>query len=367
MLVHSHPTQSIRIDESSGQVFVIDQRRLPFDFMEVELKTAHDAFIAIRDMVVRGAPLIGVTAAFGFFLGLRDHQNIKEIQQYMDDLAGMLKSARPTAVNLEYAVNRLSGKLQGAPRDSLARLAFEEARQIYEEELDRSRSIGFHGLKLIQDIHEKKMGETVNVLTHCNAGWLACIDYGTALAPVYEAWNNGIPVHVWVDETRPRNQGARLTVWELKQHGIPCTLITDNAGGHLMQKGKVDLVIVGTDRTAMNGDVVNKIGTYQKALAAFDNNIPFYVAAPSTSIDPLLSNGNEIVIEERDGNEIRFIEGVRSGKTESLRICPVHTAVSNPGFDLTPARLINGLITERGVCNASREGILGLFEEWKSK
>jgi methylthioribose-1-phosphate isomerase len=367
MLVNGHPTQSIRIDESTGQVFVIDQRRLPFDFTELELKTASEAFGAIRDMAVRGAPLIGVTAAVGFYLGLKDYQETEDMQQYLDNLAAMLKSARPTAVNLEYAVNRVFRVLQGVPRDSLTRLAFEEAGRMYGEELERSRNIGLHGLKLIQEIHDRKNGGTVNVLTHCNAGWLACIDYGTALAPVYEAWNLGIPVHVWVDETRPRNQGARLTAWELKQHGVPCTLITDNAGGHMMQQGKVDLVIVGTDRTAMNGDVVNKIGTYLKALAAFDNNIPFYVAAPSTSIDPSLSNGNDIVIEERDGNEIRFIEGIRSGKTESVRICPVHTAVSNPGFDLTPARLISGLITERGVCSASKEGILGLFEEWREK
>jgi methylthioribose-1-phosphate isomerase len=316
-------------------------------------------------MVVRGAPLIGVTAACGIYLGLKDHEEQDDMQQYVDNLANLLKSARPTAVNLEYAVNRLTRQLQGLKEDSLTGIALQETRLMYGEELERSRSIGLHGLRLIQEIHEKKNGEMVNVLTHCNAGWLACIDYGTALAPVYEAWNNGIPVHVWVDETRPRNQGARLTAWELKQHGVPCTLITDNAGGHMVQQGKVDLVIVGTDRTAMNGDVVNKIGTYLKALAAFDNHIPFYVAAPSTSIDPALPNGKEVVIEERDGNEIRFIEGVRSGKTASVRICPVHTAVSNPGFDLTPARLINGLITERGVCPASREGILGLFEEWR--
>jgi methylthioribose-1-phosphate isomerase len=367
MLVQGHPTQSIRIDESTGQVFVIDQRRLPFDFVEMELRTAREAFDAIRDMTVRGAPLIGVTAAFGIYLGLREHQDTEDMQLYLDNLAALLKSARPTAVNLEYAVNRLYKVLQGAEVNLLSRLAFEEARRMLGEEIERSRNIGFHGVTLIQEIHERKNGRAVNVLTHCNAGWLACIDYGTALAPVYEAWNKGIPVHVWVDETRPRNQGARLTVWELKQHGVPCTLITDNAGGHLMQKGMVDLVIVGTDRTAMNGDVVNKIGTYLKALAAFDNNIPFYVAAPSASIDPSLSNGNDIVIEERDGNEIRFIEGIRSGKADSVRICPVHTAVSNPGFDMTPARLISGLITERGVCSASREGILNLFEEWREK
>ncbi|NMB71735.1 MAG: S-methyl-5-thioribose-1-phosphate isomerase, partial [Bacteroidales bacterium] len=274
----------------------------------------------------------------------------------------------PTAVNLSHALQRqLNGSARVVSMEDKTKTALETALEMAEEEKEACRLIGEYGLPLIEEISHRKPDAPVNILTHCNAGWLASIDYGTATAPVYLAHDRGIRVHVWVDETRPRNQGTRLTAWELKQHGIPFTVITDNAGGYLMQKGMVDLVLVGSDRTAINGDVANKTGTYLKALAAHDNNIPFYAALPSSSIDPTLDNGSLIPIEERDPNEVRFIEGYSGGKTVKMRLTPLQSPAANPAFDITPARLVSGLITERGICKAERADIVRLFPEFTNQ
>jgi len=345
-------------------VKVIDQRKLPFVFELAELHRAEDAVRAIRDMVVRGAPLIGVTAAYGIYLAVFQSSAgswCKEIRQAADQLV----ATRPTAVNLKYAVERMLREVdcRRSREETITRL-FELAAGMAEEEVQRCRQIGEHGLRIIQDIHEKKNRE-VRILTHCNAGWLACVDYGTATAPVYLAHDRGIPVHVWVDETRPRNQGARLTAFELKEHGVPHTVIADNAGGHLMQRGEVDLVLVGSDRTTRTGDVANKIGTYLKALAARDNRIPFYVALPSSSIDFQMERGEDIPIEYRDAGEVIYVEGWNEDTREPgrIRVVPEGSGVANPGFDVTPARLVTGLITERGICEASEKGIRALFQK----
>ncbi|MFH0757653.1 MAG: S-methyl-5-thioribose-1-phosphate isomerase [Bacteroidota bacterium] len=354
--------RSIWLDNETGVIRVIDQRKLPFDFEVVDLKSIDDVLFAIREMVIRGAPLIGVTAAFGMYLaGLQSSAD-----RWCDEVesaGGKLVSSRPTAVNLKYAVDLCLRAMQCAgSREGMIERLFHLSTGLAEMEVNRCRKIGEFGVDLIRDIYKRKK-EPVHVLTHCNAGWLACVDYGTATAPIYQAREEGIPVHVWVDETRPRNQGARLTAYELGAHGVPHTVIVDNAGGHLMQNGQVDLVIVGSDRTSRNGDVANKIGTYLKALAAYDNHIPFYVALPSSSIDMEMMDGKGTEIENRDGREVSHMEGwdEERNRRASIRVIPLTTEVANPGFDITPARLVTGLITEKGICNASEEGIKGLF------
>ena len=355
--------RSIWMEKDPGVVYVIDQRFLPFEFRILELRSVEEAYDAIRDMVVRGAPLIGATAAFGLYLAALK----SDPDHWCNELslaADKLIAARPTAVNLKYAVDLLMERvLCSASRAAMIKELFHLSIRFAEDEVIRSKKIGEHGLKIIKEIHERT-SQPVNILTHCNAGWLACVDYGTATAPIYLAHDRGIPVHVWVDETRPRNQGARLTAYELGEHGVPHTVIVDNAGGHLMQEGKVDLVLVGSDRTTRTGDVANKIGTYLKALAAKDNGIPFYVALPSSSIDFNLADAKQIKIENRKQEELTHIQGINTstGISEELRIYPEGSLTANPGFDVTPARLVSGLITEKGICPATEEGIISLFE-----
>jgi methylthioribose-1-phosphate isomerase len=337
-------------------VEIIDQRRLPHDYRIHELRTWQDGAAAIRDMAVRGAPLIGATAAWSLYLAAIGGKDIREAA------AELLKS-RPTAVNLRWAVERILRLVETAPGD-LAAVIRKDAEAICAEDIEICLNIGRHGLTLIEDISRAKDGGTVNVLTHCNAGALATVNWGTATAPIYLANQAGIDVHVWVDETRPRNQGSQLTAWELAETGVPHTLIVDNAGGHLMQRGEVDLVITGTDRTTRSGDVANKIGTYLKALAAHDNNVPFYVALPSTTIDWTISDGlAEIPIEQRDPEEVSHVHGISEDGLCTVRTTMPDTTVSNHAFDVTPARLVTGLITERGLCAASEEGLAGLFPE----
>ncbi|HKL32566.1 MAG TPA: S-methyl-5-thioribose-1-phosphate isomerase [Tangfeifania sp.] len=344
-------------------VQVIDQRKLPFKVEIFDLKNVEDAFFAIKEMVVRGAPLIGVTAAYGMYLAVinLDKNNIKE---QINESADYLKKARPTAVNLAFAVDEMADFIhQYSGESDLTQKTRDKAHSFKEKEIEFGEKIGEHGLEIIEEIYQKKK-DAVNILTHCNAGWLACIDWGTATAPVYKAHRKGIPVHVWVDETRPRNQGARLTAFELGEEGVPHTVIADNTGGHLMQHGKVDLVIVGSDRTTVTGDVANKIGTYLKALAAKDNDVPFYAALPSSTFDWKVENGlAEIPIEERGSDEVAKIEGWKDDEIVEVRLVSENSPVVNYGFDVTPSRLVTGLITERGVCKASKKNILELFPE----
>ena len=357
---------TIWLDEQDNTVVhVIDQRRLPFFMETIALRSSGDVCDAITCMTLRGAPLIGVAGAFGMYLATLEPLTGTSIKDHLIRTAGNLISCRPTAVNLPWAVNRVLEKLLKAPGGvSLSGLALEEALGIREEEIERCRLIGTNGVGLIEELSRSKNGAPVNILTHCNAGWLACVRYGTATAPVYLAHERGIPVHVWVDETRPLNQGARLTAWELGRSGIPYTLITDNAGGHLLQKGMVDIVITGGDRVTPSGDVANKIGTYLKALAASDNNIPFYVAVPSSSIDLSIRDPfSEIIIEERDREEVTTVAGFAEGSLIKVRICPEDSSASNPGFDITPARLITGLITEKSMCRADENDIKRLFSD----
>jgi methylthioribose-1-phosphate isomerase len=344
-------------------VQVIDQRKLPFQFEVFELKNAEDAYFAIREMVVRGAPLIGVTAAYGMYLALLEFKS-GNLQEFLKEKANHLKSSRPTAVNLAFAVDEMLQFISANIEDpGLLEKTREKAHQLKLLEIEFSERIGEAGFQLIKEIYDQKK-ETVNILTHCNAGWLACIDWGTATAPIYKAHQQGIPVHVWVDETRPRNQGARLTAYELGEEGVPHTVVPDNTGGHLMQHALVDLVIVGSDRTTINGDVANKIGTYLKALAASDNGVPFYAALPSSTIDWDMEDGlKEIPIEQRNVDEVAKIEGWDGQQIQSVRLIPEKSRVANYGFDVTPARLVTGLITERGVCEASKQSILKLFPE----
>ena len=366
MKIGNQNYQSIWLDESDPAVVkVIDQQKLPFFFETKELRSVDDIFYAIEDMTVRGAPLIGAAGAFGLYLATLEINSQTNIREHLSNAARYLISSRPTAANLSWAVNYAMGKLnKDLSSKSLSGTALETAIEICEKEKENCRQIGYHGLKLIKSISKKKKGIPVNILTHCNAGWLACIDYGTVTAPIYFAHDKGIPVHVWVDETRPRNQGAKLTAWELGQYGIPYTIIPDNSGGHLMQQKMVDIVIVGSDRTTRTGDVANKIGTYLKALAAYDNNIPFYSALPSTSIDFSIRDGvNEIIIEERDPEEVTNITGFADGKIQSVRICPEGAEAANYGFDITPARLITGLITEKGICRATEKDIKEMFSD----
>ncbi len=366
MRVNGKHYRSIWVKEDDKKVIrVIDQRYLPHRFVVEDLRSAGEVITAISDMHVRGAGLIGAAAGYGMYLAALEVPQDGSFDRFMSDAAGRLKAARPTAVNLSWAVDKQLKAIEF--RKSAAEkvsVAFETACEIASMDIDSCKRIGKHGLKVIEELSRKKGGETVNILTHCNAGWLAMVDYGTATAPVYAALEKGVDVHVWVDETRPRNQGAGLTAWELEQQGVPHTIIADNAGGHLMQHGMVDMVIVGTDRTTLAGDVANKIGTYLKALAARDNNIPFYVALPSSSIDWEIEDGLlEIPIEERDGDEVRYIEGLCDGEIKRVLLTPEGSRASNYGFDVTPARLITALITERGICRADRQEILNLFPE----
>jgi methylthioribose-1-phosphate isomerase len=366
MKIGNQNYQSIWIDEYDPAVVkVIDQQKLPFFFEIKDLRSVDDIYCAIEDMTVRGAPLIGAAGAFGIYLATLEINSRTNIREHLSNAARYLISCRPTAVNLSWAVNYVMGKLNNEQSStSLSQTALNAAAEICEIEKENCRQIGKHGLKLIKAISKKKKGAPVNILTHCNAGWLACIDFGTVTAPIYLAHEKGIPVHVWVDETRPRNQGSKLTTYELGQNGVPYTLIADNTGGHLMQQKLVDIVIVGSDRTTRTGDVANKIGTYLKALAAFDNNIPFYSALPSSSIDLTISDGvKEIIIEERDPDEVTNISGFADGKIQSVRICPKDTIAVNYGFDITPARLITGLITEKGICKATEKDIKEMFSD----
>lgn len=362
MKVHGKAYRSIWPLEKGKSVGIIDQTRLPHQFIEVELRNLEDAAISIKDMWVRGAPLIGATAAYGMALEMaRDPSDVA-----LDHAWEVLHATRPTAINLRWALNDIRKLLAPLDPDQRAEAAWNRAIEINDADVACNESIGKYGLKLIEEIAaQKNEGEVVNILTHCNAGWLATVDWGTATSPIYQAHNKGIKVHVWVDETRPRNQGAGLTAWELGEHGVPHTLLVDNAGGHIMQHDMVDMCIVGTDRTTAHGDVCNKIGTYLKALAAYDNGVPFYVALPSSTIDWTVADGvKEIPIEERNGEEVAWIAGeTTEGKVEQVRICPPETPLSNFAFDVTPSKYVTALITERGVCAASKEGLASLFPE----
>jgi methylthioribose-1-phosphate isomerase len=352
-------------NDDDATVGVIDQRLLPHKFETLTLRTMEDCAEAIRNMTVRGAPLIGATAAYGMCLAIRDDPGDKSIRAAFKTLV----STRPTAVNLLWALNQLLSAVSPlAPEKRLER-AWRKAAELCDEDVKINEAIGRHGLEIFREILNKKkatQGEQarLNVLTHCNAGWLACVDWGTALAPIFMAHDARLPIHVWVDETRPRNQGASLTAWELNQHGVPHTVIVDNAGGHLMQHGLVDLVIVGTDRTTAQGDVANKIGTYLKALAARDNGVPFYVALPGSTIDWTIRNGlKEIPIEERSATEVTHLRGkTADGALAEIQVTPDGSPAGNYGFDVTPARLVTALITEKGVCAAGEAGLKKLFE-----
>jgi methylthioribose-1-phosphate isomerase len=353
--------RSIWLNADGESVEVIDQTLLPHRFAVRSLATMADAEHAIKAMIVRGAPLIGATAAYGMALAMAENAGDTMLQE----AHGCLLAARPTAVNLRWALDEMAAVLQPLASVQRKQAAYQRAAAICDEDVALNRAIGEHGLTLIKAIATKKTPEaTINIMTHCNAGWLATVDWGTALAPIYLAHDAGMKVHVWVSETRPRNQGASLTAWELGQHRVAHTVMVDNAAGHLMRKGEVDMVIVGSDRTAANGDVCNKIGTYLKALAADDNNVPFYVALPGPTIDWTLSDGAKIPIEERNGLEVSHISGRNKHHgVSTIMLTPQDSAVANPGFDVTPARLVTGLITERGVCNASMDGLLSLYPE----
>jgi len=342
-------------------VEVIDQTKLPHEFATLTLRSADDCARAIKTMIVRGAPLIGATAAYGIALAMREDAS----DAALDHTHDVLLETRPTAVNLRWALKRMRDALCNHPHNERAARAWREAAALCDEDVETCRRIGEHGLTILREAAAKKNG-TLNILTHCNAGWLACVDWGTALAPIYMAHDAGIALHVWVDETRPRNQGASLTAFELGGHGVPHTIIADNAGGHYMQNARVDLCIVGTDRVTANGDVANKIGTYLKALAAHDNNVPFYVALPSSTIDWTLQSGRDIPIEERSAAELLKMTGrLPGGGIATVEIAAPGSPAANPGFDVTPARLVTGFITERGACAATRDGLLSLFPEDK--
>jgi methylthioribose-1-phosphate isomerase len=348
---------------TDGFVEVIDQTKLPHGVGTVRLTSMAAAARAISNMTVRGAPLIGATGAYGLALSLRADPS----DEGLDKAHAVLLATRPTAVNLRWSLNRVRDAVRNRPRSERADAAWKEAAAICDEDVETCRRIGEHGLSLFQAIAAKKSGP-LNILTHCNAGWLACVDWGTALAPIYMAHDRGIPLHVWVDETRPRNQGASLTAFELGSHGVDHAVVADNAGGHLMQQGKVDVAIVGADRVTRNGDVANKIGTYLKALAAKDNNVPFYVALPSTTIDWTLSSGDMIPIEERSESEVTTMTGrLPDGKVATVEITPPGSRAVNPGFDVTPSRLVTGFITEAGICAANEPGLRGLFPNEQRK
>ena len=360
---NNKPLRPIWQEDAPDTVKIIDQRLLPHRFSVIDLKSVDDVIYAIREMCVRGAPLIGVTAAYGIYLATLSLPQNPAGDDFIIGECERLKASRPTAVNLAWAAERVLEKvLSAAGIQNKIEAARNEAGKIAEKEVDNCRSIGLHGLEIIEEISRRKAGKTVNILTHCNAGWLACIEYGTATAPIYAAHDKSLDIHVWVDETRPLNQGARLTAWELGQHGVKHTVITDNAGGHLMQHGMVDLVIVGSDRTTSTGDVANKIGTYMKALSAKDTDIQFYVALPSSTFDWNLTDGIKgIPIEMRNPDEVRYVQGLDKDVIRSVLIPPAESPTANIAFDVTPARLVTGYITERGICDAS--GIRKLFPD----
>ena len=342
----------------NNNVKIIDQTKLPHQFIIKDLKTVESAINAIKKMEVRGAPLIGATAAYGLVLSIIENNNLSYLKKSSEDLI----ASRPTAINLKWAVDRMMNKLSGINSDKILDVALNEAKEICNEDEKFCENIGLNGLKIIEEIYNNKK-DTVNILTHCNAGWLATINWGTATSPIYHAYKKGIPIHVWVDETRPRNQGANLTSYELNEEEIPNTIIADNTGGILMQRGEVDMCIVGTDRTLSNGDVCNKIGTYLKALAAHDNNVPFYVALPSSTIDWEIKEGKDIPIEERNSDELSHVEGVdENNEIKKVLIYPKKSKAMNLAFDVTPAKYVTGLITEKGISEASSEGLKKLFK-----
>ena len=358
MKIEGKEYHTIWLDEKNQVVKIIDQTKLPHKFIVKDLKTVNDAIKAIKIMEVRGAPLIGGTAAYGVALAVKENNDPNFIKKSSEDLI----QSRPTAINLQWAVKRMMNKISGINSDKILDIALKEAKDICEEDEKFCKNIGLNGLKIIEEIYNKKK-DTVNILTHCNAGWLATINWGTATSPIYHAHKKGIPIHVWVDETRPRNQGANLTSYELNEEKIPNTIIADNTGGILMQKREVDLCIVGTDRTLSTGDVCNKIGTYLKALAAYDNNIPFYVALPSSTIDWDITDFNDIPIEERESEELSHIEGLdENGNVKRVLIYPKKSKSMNLAFDITPAKYVTGLITEKGICDASSLSLKKMFK-----
>ncbi len=361
MKIDGKPFRSIWVNEDGWSAGIIDQTRLPHAFVTIRLATLEEAARAIETMLVRGAPLIGATAAYGIALAMQDDPSDAALKTAYDRLA----RTRPTAVNLRWALDAMMAVLQPLGANARAEAAYAKAAGICDEDVEMNRRIGEHGLPLLRVAAERTRGEPVNVLTHCNAGWLATVDWGTATSPIYQAHDAGIPVHVWVDETRPRNQGTSLTAWELGRHGVPHTVIADNVGGHILQHGMVDLCITGTDRTTATGDVANKIGTYLKALAAHDNGVPFYVALPSPTIDWTIEDGvTSIPIEQRAAEEVSRITGrTASGEIETVTITPEGSPAANYAFDVTPARLVTGLITERGIARASRDGLASLFPD----
>ena len=357
MKIENKDYKTIWFDEDGQLVKIIDQTKLPHQFIIKDLKTVTDAINAIKTMEVRGAPLIGGTAAYGIVLAIIENKDPEFVKKSSEDLT----QSRPTAINLKWAVNRMMNKLSAVNESKVLNTALREAKSICDEDEKFCENIGLNGLKIIEDIYNKKK-DTVNILTHCNAGWLATINWGTATSPIYHAHKKGIPVHIWVDETRPRNQGANLTSYELNEEGIANTIIADNTGGILMQRGDVDMCIVGTDRTLSTGDVCNKIGTYLKALAAYDNNVPFYVALPSSTIDWDIQNFKDIPIEERSSEELSHIEGLdKNNDLKKVLIYPKKSKVLNLAFDVTPAKYVTGLITEKGICEASSEALKKMF------
>ncbi len=371
MIVHGKPSRTVWLHPSQPSIIqVIDQRHLPFAWVIEDLSTVDQVATAIKDMHIRGAGCIGAVAGYGMYLAAIEASHDATPDAHLDRSAQKLVATRPTAVNLAWAVHRQLRALADQP-DPAQKIstALTIATEIADEDVACCRAIGQHGLALIRDIAARKApGEPVRILTHCNAGWLAFVDYGSATAPIYTAFEQGIPLHIWVDETRPRSQGARLTAWELGQHGVPHAIIPDNSGGHLMQHGLVDMVIVGSDRTTRCGDVANKIGTYLKALAARDNGVPFYVALPSSTLDWTMRDGvQEIPVEERDATEITHVEGWDGHRVTTVRVVPENSPAINHGFDVTPARLVTGLITERGISPASEEGLLQLYPEHRTE
>jgi len=366
MRVNGHSYQSIWLKpDNPAIVQAIDQRALPHRFEVMDLASWRDGEFAIKDMAVRGAPLIGATAAWSLYLATREAAEEKADHDFLQDVASALIATRPTAINLPWAGKRIVQSIATIDDpEQRVTVARQEAETICSEDIDISRRIGEHGVALIEKISSQKSGAPVNILTHCNAGWLATVDWGTATAPIYVAQERGIPVHVWVDETRPRNQGSQLTAWEFSEQGVPHSVIVDSAGGHLMQTGQVDLLITGTDRTTRGGDVANKIGTYLQALAAHDNGIPFYVALPSTTIDWDIHTGVGVIpIEERDPDEVIFVQGHDGDTMRTVRTITEASPVRNFAFDVTPSRLVTGLITERGICAATEDGLTQLFPE----
>ncbi len=360
---NKHYTAIWQKPDNNQIIQIIDQTKLPFSFEIKNLTSVNDIYIAIKDMEVRGAPLIGITAAFGMYLACIEASRSDSFNEHLQSNADKLRNSRPTAVNLFHAIDTMLKEIE-KENDISKKIntALNTAQKYFNKEIENFKLIGEIGLPLIENISRKKKEKTVNILTHCNAGWIACGDYGTATSPIYHAFDKGINIHVWVSETRPRNQGSRLTAWELGMHGIPYTIIADNTSGYIMQNDLVDIVIVGSDRTAKNGDVTNKIGTYLKALAAKDNNIPFYVALPKSTIDTNIKSGHEIEIEQRNADEIKYIEGILNNKIEKVLLTPKNANAVNYAFDITPAKLITGLITENGICEANKNSIEKLFD-----